>query len=171
MSLLQSSSDGTVFYDRCGRVVVPRADSVVRPRQGVFALVCNRDDILLVWQEFAKGVGQLPGGGIEEGETPDQALKREWDEETGLQFSLVKPLKEYRHNRGFYADDKDEFWFYDQTFRLYRLNEPMENEKKWRNSEGDLVGWSSIKELPKMQIAQAHWLAIVALLPEMGELK
>ncbi len=58
----------------------------MRLRQAVRAVVLDpADRILLVRFEFpTNGVWATPGGGIDEGETPEQAIARELDEELGL---------------------------------------------------------------------------------------
>jgi len=56
---------------------------------GAFAIIEMQEQIVLVHHAYgAQGVS-LPGGGIEAGETPDVAAKREIWEETGLDIHLA----------------------------------------------------------------------------------
>lgn len=60
----------------------------------------GEEEILLIQKDrpaWQKGKLNLPGGGIEEGETPEQAIVREVKEETGLDLVYV-------HDRGLIKD-------------------------------------------------------------------
>ncbi len=46
------------------------------------------------------GFWELPGGGLDFGESPEQALLREIDEETGLTVTVAEPLSLWHHMRG-----------------------------------------------------------------------
>jgi 8-oxo-dGTP pyrophosphatase MutT (NUDIX family) len=155
-----------IFYDRYGSVVTPEERSVVKPRRGVFALVLAiaDDAIMLSAEACAVGVPELPGGGVEEGESLDEAIRREWSEEVGIPFSVEGPFRQFQHVRGFYADDRREFWIYDQTFRLYHYLDRVEVGPKWLNSEGGTTGWEAVASLPTLSINRAHWCAIPTLL-------
>lgn len=158
----------TLFYSRHGHQMIPAADAVIKPRHGVFALARSGDVVLLVLQSFANGFWEMPGGGMEEGEQQDDAIRREWAEETGIDFAPLRATgQEYYHTRGYYAEDVNEFWVYDQTFYLYDYDAPVTTGTTWLNSEGDQAAWFPVSALPQMKINRAHWLAFCDLLPEL----
>jgi 8-oxo-dGTP pyrophosphatase MutT (NUDIX family) len=162
-----------IFYDRRGNVVTPDTRSIIKPRRGVFALVVAIDDdaIMLSAEVCAPDVPELPGGGIEDGETLDEAMRREWSEEVGIAFDVKGPFQRFQHVRGFYADDRDEFWIYEQTFRLYIFLDRVTIGQKWLNPEGGTAGWEAIASLPALLINRAHWCAIPTLLSSLAPLK
>jgi 8-oxo-dGTP pyrophosphatase MutT (NUDIX family) len=155
-----------VFYDRRGNVMTPQAGSIVKPRRGAFALVVAIDDqaIMLSAEACAPEVPELPGGGVEAGESLDEAIRREWAEEVGIAFDVTGPFQQFQHVRGFYADHRDEFWIYDQTFRLYYFSGRVRIGQKWLSPEGGMAGWEAIAALPNLSINRAHWCAIPTLL-------
>jgi len=64
----------------------PRPGRDHKPRPGAYAVVFDRDGRLLVVEE--DGRLYLPGGGLDPGETPEQALAREFVEETGYTIAI-----------------------------------------------------------------------------------
>lgn len=107
-----------IFIDRWGREHKPDEQSIVKPRRGVFAAVVVDEKILITWPGCAPDVPELPGGGVDEGETLEQALIREIQEEAAVMLPHIKPAKRFDQEIGLYADDCSEFWHYTQTYFL-----------------------------------------------------
>lgn len=69
------------------------------PRRAAIAIVWDGDKILLglsTNQDQRGGKWCFPGGGIEDGETPEKAAERECEEETGV---TCQAKKKFRHHR------------------------------------------------------------------------
>ena len=66
------------------------------PRPGAYAILPRRGQLLLTFQEEPAPELQLPGGGIDPGESPVQALHREVFEETGWRIGNPRRLGAFR---------------------------------------------------------------------------
>ena len=67
-----------------------------RPRPGAYAVLERGGQFLLTFQEEPHSEFQLPGGGIDPGEGPVQALHREVFEETGWKIAITRRIGVYR---------------------------------------------------------------------------
>jgi len=69
---------------------------------GVVALLLTEDDTTILVRQFRPARGQktieFPAGFVEEGETPEQAIRRELIEETGYQPGKLIQLGSHGHN-------------------------------------------------------------------------
>ena len=68
-----------------------RFETFTKTRAGSRAVIV-RDGMILLSHETVSGWWLVPGGGMEEGETPEECCARETEEETGL---IVKPLEQF----------------------------------------------------------------------------
>ena len=87
----------------------PQSRRAYRLRPGAYALLCDGDHLLLTRQENPGPDLQLPGGGIDPGESPIPALHREVYEETGWAMSNPRRIGSFRRfvympEYGFYAE-------------------------------------------------------------------
>lgn len=76
--------------------VPPRPDKVYRLRPGAYAVLLGVRGVLLTHQQAPEPEYQLPGGGIDPGESPMAALRREVFEETGWRIGALRRLTVYR---------------------------------------------------------------------------
>ncbi|MDF0601324.1 NUDIX hydrolase [Psychromarinibacter sp. C21-152] len=82
--------------------MIPRYGETVRPgirytpRPGVYAVLPRGGRVLVTHQVEPRPEYQLPGGGIDPGESPVAALHREVFEETGWRIAAPRRLGAYR---------------------------------------------------------------------------
>ncbi|MHA6324468.1 NUDIX domain-containing protein [Roseivivax sp. CAU 1753] len=74
----------------------PRPGRRYRLRRGAYAVLHRGPDILLTHQDAPHREFQLPGGGIDPGESPLHALHREVFEETGWRIGKPRRLGAFR---------------------------------------------------------------------------
>lgn len=83
----------------------PKRGIPYRIRQGAYAVLMREGEILLTHQASPEPEFQLPGGGIDPGESALQALHREVYEETG--WAIAAPLRLGAYRRFTYMPDYD----------------------------------------------------------------
>ena len=74
----------------------PKVGQTYKLRAGAYAILPNAGQLLLTYQGAPHYEFQLPGGGIDEGESPIQALHREVFEETGWRIAKPRRLGAFR---------------------------------------------------------------------------
>lgn len=111
----------------------------------VAAIVVFPDErILLIKRRTPvfKGYWALPGGKIDEGETPEEAVVREIKEETGLTVKIVEKIGEY-DERG--IQDGIEYDYHATCFYV----SPIEGEINPQKGEVKMIRLFHPKSLPK----------------------
>ena len=88
---------------------MPKVGEHYQLRAGVYAILPNMGQLLLTYQSGPHYEFQLPGGGIDAGESPIQALHREVFEETGWRIAKPRRLGAFRRfvwmpDYGFHAE-------------------------------------------------------------------
>lgn len=147
------------YVDRYGKLFVPQDNSAISKREGAFAVLIARGHILLMWPQNAPDVAELPGGGIEDGETISKALIREIYEETGVDASGVDiGDPDLTQHVKFHAENKNEFWRYDQSYFVISgaVVEALYFDGERTSPENGLVRWVRISDLENVKMHYVH---------------
>lgn len=83
----------------------PKSGVDYKVRPGAYAILPRDGRLLLTFQEEPEPEMQLPGGGIDPGESPQQALHREVFEETG--WTIAAPRRAGAFRRFVYMPEYD----------------------------------------------------------------
>ncbi|MBN1230245.1 MAG: NUDIX domain-containing protein [Anaerolineales bacterium] len=105
---------------------------------GVFGMIFNEKNKVLICHGRDRDLWNLPGGGMESGETPQQALWREVNEETGLEVEIIRLV-------GIYTKPHHDDIVFSFLCRLLG-KEPVCPEL---NEETDAFDWCNIDTLPE----------------------
>lgn len=94
-------------------------------RDGVHCALWHDDAVLMVRAPRANWL-ELPGGGIERGETTEMAMRRELREEAGVDLpaDCLNGSDRIQFQSHYFATGHQEYWRYRQTFCLIRTDQP-----------------------------------------------
>ena len=100
-----------------------------RPRPGAYALLIRDGHVLMTLQDFPEPDYQLPGGGIEPGESAIAGLHREVIEETGWRIRPLRRIGTFRRHcflpdYGWFAEKICHVWLARPICRLAAPSEP-----------------------------------------------
>ncbi len=100
-----------------------------RPRPGAYGVLVRDGRVLITFQAVPDAEYQLPGGGIDPGESPISALHREVFEETGWSVKVERRLGAYLRytylpDYGFWARKACQVYLCRPTRRVAAVPEP-----------------------------------------------
>lgn len=101
-------------------------------------------------QAHQGGLWEFPGGKKESGESPEQALIRELNEEIGIQANIVAPLIKLEHDYGDKLIELDVYTVTDFN------GEP-------HGAEGQITQWIDVKNIDQYDFPEANIPIIHAL--------
>jgi 8-oxo-dGTP diphosphatase len=124
-------------------------------RIGSYSLCVDGDRILLARLsaiEVDVGAWTLPGGGIDFGEHPDAACRRELAEETGLEGEIdgVAGVFSHTYERSRFAGGAD-LHFLGIVYRVRIIGGALRDE---RDGTTDLAAWIARDELPSTRLVE-----------------
>jgi 8-oxo-dGTP diphosphatase len=153
------------YKDRTGMVRTPSPDSVFKQRYGAFLICFVGGHMLLSRSEHSGGDWELPGGGIDEGESAEQAVLRETYEETNVEFGDVAIEKKHTQRIYYFALDSKQFWNYDQDY--FVLSDPSLNHHIFdgiiKSPDNCDAKWIKISDLKDTNIRHDHNKALQKL--------
>lgn len=131
----------------------PKANSL---KVAVSALVRNDHGQVLMIHRTDNGKASIPGGGVELGETPAQAVVREVEEETGIDVAVTGLIGIFSNPEHVIAYDDGEVR---QEFSICFTADPVGGELR-TSTESKSVGWIEPGDLVNLDIHPSIWLRI-----------
>ena len=120
-------------------------DGKIYYREAVRGIIMKNSKILLIYSE-KNGDYKLPGGGIEEGETPKEALIREVQEEAGIRVEVEEEmLQVMEYDEGQY-DDCDVFKMLSTYYKCREIKKMKQNLDSYEVEMGFIPKWVNLDE-------------------------
>ncbi len=108
--------DGVEYCNRDGAGYTPSETCKVFRREGAFIFLEQQGKLLMVKPVDGRSYWEIPGGGVDEGETFQQAAIREFGEETGFDLISANLEPVFEQRIYLYHRKEDFYWNYDQNY-------------------------------------------------------
>ncbi|MBA3602120.1 MAG: GNAT family N-acetyltransferase [Parachlamydiaceae bacterium] len=126
-------------------------------RTGVYGVATENEKMLLIKQDHGPYAGRFdfPGGGIEFGETPEEALRREFVEEVAMSFDSITFLSNLIATIEVSARKEKSAYTFFQIGMIYQVEgfRPLKNEQE---AEFQLC-WVDVKDLTEKECSGLLW--------------
>jgi|GEM_PF-149392 ubiquinone/menaquinone biosynthesis C-methylase UbiE/ADP-ribose pyrophosphatase YjhB (NUDIX family) len=126
--------------------------SVSKPRLTVRTILINDEDKIALMYMSKHKLYLFPGGGVEEGESLEEALKREVLEETGCSCNIIKELGYIYENRGLQDFTQQSYYYISKKCGEIR-NATLTQEEE---EEGTSCDWYDSDEIYELLKVSAH---------------
>jgi len=147
-----------MYYNRNDEPVEKPSNVLSKQRIAVYGIYIKDNKILLVkptWNDK----WDLPGGGIDKGQTKIQGLKKEFVVETGMEILDFDEKSFLEIETKFYADDLD--IYFDSISYFYKINElSKSNSNLMDHEEISEVKYFTLDEIKQIRITDKHMKAI-----------
>jgi ADP-ribose pyrophosphatase YjhB (NUDIX family) len=147
-----------IYTNRSGNPTIKPQNKPVNKRQSAYGIFIKDSKILVVKPTWTEK-WDLPGGKIEQSESVEDGLLREFFEETGWKIIDFKnePILELKQN--FYSDDTDEYFHSKLIFYLV-LDAEEDKTAKIDFEEISKVQWVSISDINEFNCKEFNVKAI-----------
>lgn len=140
----------TTLKERCLYVCPNGHENWLNPAVGVLAYIIKDNKVLYGKRTAGANVGKynIPGGFLEPGETAEQTLKREIQEEMGVEIAIQQYI-------GSYADK-----YFDRDIMVLAYVAKLKNESAIIKAGDDISGgikWVDINNLPSPKDTGWQW--------------
>ena len=155
-----------IFLDAKQSPVEKPESEPINWRVGLYSLVFSSDDKILVIKSNFSGKYELPGGGLELGESIPEGLARECHEETGYKVAIVSQTPFYSGEQFFYGSVTKKFFHAVHLFYEAELVSDVQDTSAINangENESAKVEWLSLDQLTEANCQAIHWPVIKML--------
>lgn len=152
-----------IFHDQLGKRFVREDLTGLRWRVGAYAIIQNERSEYLVLEPGWRKSWEFPGGGVEDGETLEEAIRREVSEETGYEVAEVSVAPLAIDEQWFMMPDGTPVHHLGLYFTATITNAPQRPELINKADRPDEVARLEWKQLEELNHDNCHFVIHAAL--------